>query len=118
MAVMTHARARTEADYTALTPTMQAVIDRAMEEADNALTGEDYERAMAYVAIAAGIPLPESKDLTRCSCFNDADGCGCGAIFDSHADGVVVTATNDPGCNLSQLQCPTCGHDHPRPIAD
>lgn len=113
---MTHASARTEADYTALTPTMQAVIDKAMEDADHAATGEDYDRAMKYVAIAAGIPLPASKDLAVCDCLND--GCGCGAIFDSRAEGVIVTAGPDPDCNLSRLQCPTCGHDHGRPLAD
>jgi hypothetical protein len=30
----------------------------------------------------------------------------------------VVTANADPGYNLSRLQCPDCGHDHPRRIAD
>ncbi|NUS25104.1 MAG: hypothetical protein HOV92_12890, partial [Streptomyces sp.] len=68
-------------------------------------------------AIAAGISLPDSKDLARCSCLYDAGGCGCGAIFDTALPGVVVTATNGPDRNLSQLQCPTCGHDHPRPTA-
>ena len=113
---MTHAPARLEADYTALTPTMQAVIDKAMQDADNAPTGEDYDRAMAYVAIAAGIPLPNSKDLAVCDCLNH--GCGCGTIFDSHAQGIVITAAPDPDHNLSRIQCPTCGHDHGRPIAD
>jgi hypothetical protein len=113
---MTHASARLEADYTDLTPTMQAVIDKAMENADNAATTSDYTDAMEYVAIAVGIPLPDSKDLAVCDCLNH--GCGCGAIFDSHTDGVIVTAGPDPDCNLSRLQCPTCGHDHPRPTAD
>jgi hypothetical protein len=113
---MTPARARTKADYTALTPSTQAVIDKAMERADNAATGDAYTEAMEYVAIAAGIPLPDSKDLAVCDCFNH--GCGCGAIFDSHTSGVIVTAGPDPDCNLSQLQCPDCAHDHPRPIAD
>jgi hypothetical protein len=114
--LMTHASARLDADYTALTPAMQAVIDKAMENADNATTGEDYTDAMEYVAIAAGIPLPASKDLAVCDCLND--GCGCGAIFDSHIEGVIVTAVPDPDCNLSRLQCPTCAHDHGRLITD
>ena len=119
MAVMTHARNQaTTADYTQLSKTAQDVIDKAMDDADNAETGQDYTDAMEYVAIAAGVPFPESGDLAVCSCLKDAGGCGCGAIFDSHQDGVVVTATNDPDCNLSRLQCPDCGHDHPRPIAD
>ncbi len=115
VALMTHAPARLHADYTALSPTAQAVIDKAFEDADAALTTSDYTDAMEYVAIAASIPLPASKDLAVCDCLHH--GCGCGAIFDSHAQGVVVTAPADPDCNLSQLQCPTCGHDHPRPSA-
>jgi hypothetical protein len=113
---MTHASARPEADYTALNTAQQAVIDQALQDADNAPTGEDYEKAMAYVAIAASIALPASKDLAVCDCLNH--GCGCGAIFDSHAQGVVITANADPDYNLSRLQCPTCGHDHPRPVND
>lgn len=118
MAVMTHARPRTEADYNTLHPVAQAVIDQAMEKADNAAITPEYTEAMKDVAIAAGIPLPASRDLAVCSCLNDAGGCGCGTIFDSHALGVVVTAPNGPDRNLSELQCPTCGHDHPRPITD
>lgn len=117
MAVMTHARNQaTTADYTKLSPTAQAVIDKAMQDADNAPPGDTYFDAMEYVAIAAGIPLPASRDLAICDCLNN--GCGCGAIFDSRLDGVVVTANADPCFNLSRLQCPDCGHDHPRPIAD
>ncbi|GAA3591093.1 hypothetical protein [Streptomyces osmaniensis] len=118
MALMTHARNQAHtADYTQLSPTVQAVIDKALTDADAADTGKDYVKAMGYVATAAGIQLPTSKDLAVCSCLNDADGCGCGAIFDTALTGVVVTATSDPDCNLSRLQCPTCGHDHPRPAA-
>jgi hypothetical protein len=119
MAVMTHARNQaTTADYTQLHPTAQAVIDKAMDDADNADTSKDYADAMEYVAIAAGLPFPESGDLAVCSCLKDAGGCGCGAIFDTALPGLVVTATNDPDCNLSRLQCPGCGHDHPRPVSD
>ncbi|MFD9249557.1 hypothetical protein [Streptomyces bottropensis] len=115
MALMTHARNHAHADYNALTPAAQAVVDRAMQKADSASTPKDYTDAMEYVAVATSIPLPESADLAICDCLNN--GCGCGAIFDSHLVGVVVTATNDPDCNLSRLQCPTCGHDHPRPAS-
>ena len=118
MAVMTHARAHAAPDYQHLSPAAQAVIDQAMTKADNAATTQAYTDAMEYAAIAAGIPLPASNDLAVCSCLNDAGGCGCGAIFDSHTSGVVVTALHDPDHNLSKLQCPTCGHDHPRPITD
>ncbi len=118
MAVMTHASARLEADYRHLTPAARAVIDNALEAADAAGTYDDYATAMKDIALAAGIQLPTSGDIAVCSCLNDDAGCGCGAIFDTHQQGVVVTATADPGFNLSRLQCPTCGHDHGRPITD
>jgi hypothetical protein len=118
VAVMTHALARREADYRTLPAFVQDEFDRHMRKADHATTGDAYHQAMTDAALTAGIAVPASKDIARCSCLNDADGCGCGAIFDAHTTGAVVTATNDPNCNLSQLQCPPCGHDHPRPIAD
>ncbi|MFB7738266.1 hypothetical protein ACFC08_28535 [Streptomyces sp. NPDC056112] len=118
MAVMTHASARLEADYTALSPALQATIDDAMRNADNAGTYDSYTDAMKDVAIAAGIPLPASRDLAVCDCLNADHGCGCGAIFDTALPGLVVTATADPKHNLSRLQCQLCAHDHPRPIAD
>ncbi|MFJ8727719.1 hypothetical protein [Streptomyces sp. NPDC093269] len=116
MAVMTYAQIRPTADYTALTPTIQAVIDKALTQADKADTTSDYTDAMEYVATAAGIPMPASRDLAVCDCLNH--GCGCGAIFDTALPGLVVTATADADHNLSRLQCADCGHDHPRPIAD
>lgn len=118
MAVMTLASARPEADYTTLTEDQQDRFDKLMEQADTARTGDAYHQAMTEAALLAGLPVPASRDIARCSCLNDAGGCGCGAIFDSHALGVVVTAPNGRDRNLSELQCPTCGHDHPRPITD
>lgn len=122
MAVMTHAPAplaqSPTVDYTALTEIQQDRFDQLMTEADHAGTGDAYQQAMVEAALVAGLPVPTSRDIARCSCLYDAGGCGCGAIFDAHTPGAVVTATNSPGFNLSQLQCPTCGHDHPRPIAD
>jgi hypothetical protein len=116
---MTHARAHLNtADYTALTPTQQDRFDELMEQADTAGTGSAYQEAMTEAALVAGLPVPNSRDIARCSCYTDAGGCGCAAIFDAHAQGAVVTAPNAPGGNLSQLQCPPCGHDHPRPAAD
>ena len=115
MAVITHAFAR-PTDYRDLPTGAQNAFDHWMEQADTAGTLDSYRDAMTEAAIRAGIPVPASRDLARCSCLNDAGGCGCGAIFDATADGVVVTAETDPGFNLSQLQCPTCSHDHPRPI--
>ena len=118
MAVMTHALARTNADYTDLTRAQQQHFDHLMDQADNARTGDAYHTAMTEAALTAGLQVPASRDIARCSCWTDTDGCGCALVFDAHATGVVVTAVSDPGFNLSQLQCPDCGHDHPRPIAD
>jgi len=117
MALMTHAHTKaTTADYKALSPTVQAVIDKAMERADNATDGITYDQAMEYVAIAAGIELPASKNLAVCDCY--FNGCGCGLIFDTAGPGLIVTAVPDKGCNLSRLQCADCAHDHGRPITD
>src|SRR5947207_108755 len=120
---MTHAPIRfltfpATTDYRTLPAHAQEAFDQHMQDADNAPADAPYQVAMTRAAQTAGIPVPASLDIARCSCFNDAGGCGCGAIFDSHQVGVVVTATNDPNCNLSRLQCPDCGHDHPRPITD
>lgn len=120
MAVMTHAPIQTHlpiaGDYTALPAYIQDAFRALLDTADKAGTGDAYHQAMTDAAILIGIAVPDSRDIAICDCL--WDGCGCGAIFDSHLPGVVVTATNDPDCNLSALQCPDCGHDHPRPIAD
>jgi hypothetical protein len=114
---MTYARTQPgTADYSDLPTASQERFDYWMRQADAAKTGDAYREAMTEAALTAGIAVPVSRDLARCSCY--ADGCGCGAIFDTYAEGAVVTATNDANCNLSQLQCPDCGHDHPRPIED
>lgn len=119
MAVMTHAQIRLNTtQYTALTLTQQNAFDQAMQQADTAGTNDTYRQAMADAILAAGINPPASRNIARCSCYTDPGGCGCSAIFDSHLPGAVVTATNAPDGNLSALQCPTCGHDHPRPIED
>lgn len=121
MAVMTYALIPSitlpvAADYTALPQHLRNRLTDLLDEADAAKTGDAYHDAMRRACNAIGIAVPEKQDIAICDCLND--GCGCGAIFDSHQAGVVVTATNDPDCNLSRLQCPDCGHDHPRPIAD
>lgn len=121
MAVMTHAQIPSislpaAGDYTALPQPIRDQFSDLMEQADAARTGDAYHDAMRRACRAIGIAVPDSEDIALCDCLND--GCGCGAIFDSHLGGVVVTAPNDPDGNLSRLQCPTCGHDHPRPIAD
>ena len=106
----------TAADYTALPQHLRNQLSDLLEEADAAQTGDAYHHAMIRACFAIGIAVPERQDIAICDCLND--GCGCGAIFDSHLDGVVITANADPGYNLSALQCPDCGHDHPRPVQD
>lgn len=123
MAVMTHAPIRfltfpATVDYRALPTHIQDAFDRHMEDADQATADAPYKVAMTRAAQSVGIAVPASLDIARCSCLNDADGCGCGAIFDTALPGLVVTAPSGPDANLSALQCPDCGHDHPRPIED
>lgn len=117
VAVMTHAQIRpTTSHYDQLPTALQDLFDQYMDQADTAGTGDSYHAAMTQAALTAGIAVPNSRDIARCSCWTD--GCGCGAIFDTALPGAVVTAPNAPDGNLSALQCPDCGHDHPRPIED
>ncbi|MFE9812362.1 hypothetical protein [Streptomyces sp. NPDC005548] len=120
MTLMTHARNQAAlpiaADYTALPQYIRNTLHDLLDRADNAGTGDAYHQAMTDAALLIGMAVPESRDIAICDC--QWGGCGCGAIFDSHLPGVVVTATNDPDHNLSALQCPDCGHDHPRPVQD
>lgn len=104
------------ADYTALPAHLRNKLSDLLEEADAAQTSDAYHDAMIRACFTIGIAVPDSRDIAICDCLND--GCGCGAIFDSHLEGVVITANADPGFNLSALQCPDCGHDHPRPTGD
>lgn len=106
------------AHYSTFNATVQARFDQHMEDADAATNDAAYFMAMIRAAQTVGIAIPATYDIARCSCYTDAGGCGCDLIFDARTDGAVVTATNDPDCNLSRLQCAGCGHDHPRPIAD
>lgn len=103
-------------DYTALPQYVRNTFDDWMEQADAATNDDAYTKAIVKACKAIHIAIPDSLGIAVCDCLND--GCGCGAIFDSHLDGVVITANADPGYNLSALQCPDCGHDHPRPVED
>ncbi len=114
---MTHAQNQSAylpiaTDYTALAPTQRDQFSDWLEKADQAGTGDAYYEAMTRAALTAGIAVPDSRDIALCDCLND--GCGCGAIFDSHETGVHVVAPADDGYNLSRLQCPDCAHDLPR----
>jgi hypothetical protein len=121
MAVMTHAHIPqltlpVAANYRAYSEAVQDEFDRHLQDADKAANDAAYFVAMIRAAQTLGIAIPAGFDIARCDCFNN--GCGCDLVFDAHTEGAVVTATNGPDCNLSQLQCPDCGHDHPRPITD
>ncbi|MFD7995568.1 hypothetical protein [Streptomyces mexicanus] len=106
MAVMTHARARTNADYNALPAAVQDAFDALMEQADEAGTNQHFFEVMADAARLIGIPLPASGDIRRCGC-----SCVCGCIFDAEdPDAHVIEWTG--GYNLGRVQCPTCADRH------
>lgn len=103
MAVMTHARARTNADYNALTPAAQEHFDQLMEQADNARSNTEYLPLMTALAAIAGLPQGE---IRKCGC-----SCWCPTIFDAEdPDAHVIEETG--GYNLGRVQCPTCADRH------
>ncbi|WP_406257457.1 hypothetical protein [Streptomyces chartreusis] len=123
MAVMTHVPIPlltfpVAAHYRTFSARVQDTFDRHMEDADNAANDTAYFMAMIRAAQTVGMAIPATYDIGRCSCYTDAGGCGCDLIFDTAQPGVVVTENADSGFSLSRLQCPACGHDHPRPLAD
>lgn len=106
MAVMTHASVHPEADYNALSATIQDDFDHLMEQADNAGTTDHFRDVMARAANTIGMRLPASGDIRRCAC-----PCICGHIFDAeHPDAHVIEWT--AGYNLGRVQCPTCADHH------
>ncbi|RSS35234.1 hypothetical protein, partial [Streptomyces sp. WAC08241] len=98
------------ADYNKLGPTHQAHFDSFMEQADNTRDATTYAFLMAAAALAAGIPLPASGEITKCACPH----CYCTAIFDTHTPGLIVVETST--YNLPRLQCTDCADDHPTPV--
>ncbi|MEU9703069.1 hypothetical protein [Streptomyces sp. NPDC047981] len=98
--------------YDRLTPLQQDTFDRFMEIADNAVTADAYNQAIAGAAFAAAITLPTSGEIAKCAC----PSCPCGAIFDPAAPGLTVVETSTYGLPL--LQCTDCTDDHAAPIED
>lgn len=102
MALMTHARARLEADYNTLTAEQQTVFDEVMEEAD--IAGPvTYPGLMKAIAILVGLP---QGDIRKCDC-----SCWCPVIFDANTADAHVIEDGD-GYNLGRHQCPTCADRH------
>lgn len=102
MAVMTHAFARSEADYNTLSTGAQAKFDTLMEQADTA-GPHDYAPLMGRIADLVGLP---EGDIRKCGC-----SCWCPVIFDAeHPDAHVIEASG--GYNLGRVQCPTCADHH------
>jgi hypothetical protein len=106
VAVITHAFARLEADYTALTPTAQAKFDHVMELADDTADNGEYTALMLAAASIAGLDIPYGGEIRKCGC-----SCWCGVIFDPTATGAHVIQDGD-GYNLGRTQCPTCADHH------
>lgn len=102
MAVMTHARTRTEADYNTLTTEQQNQFDQVMEEADIAGPAT-YPGLMTQVALLTGLP---KGDLRKCAC-----SCWCSTVFDANTPDAHVIEHGD-GYNLGRHQCPTCADRH------
>lgn len=103
MAVMTHARARTEAHYQDLTPSQQQRFDALLQQADHARSNHDYLPLMQALAGLTGLPTGE---IRKCGC-----SCYCGCIFDANdEDAHVIEETG--GYNLGRVQCPTCADEH------
>lgn len=104
MAVITHARAHAEADYTDLTAGQQQRFDELLEQADHARSNLDYLPLMQALAGLTGLP---NGEIRKCGC-----SCYCPVIFDAdHEDAHVIEWTG--GYNLGRVQCPTCHDRHP-----
>jgi hypothetical protein len=103
MAVATHALARLEADYNALTTEARNSFDQLMVQADTARSNEDYLPPMKALAALVGLPAGE---LRKCAC-----SCVCGCIFDAD-DPDAHVIEESAGYNLGRHQCPTCADRH------
>lgn len=106
MAVMTHARARTEANYNSLDETDQQRFDHVMELADGNRDNGEYLALMLAAAAIADLRITYGGHIRKCSC-----SCYCPAIFDpEHPDAHVIE--DEPGYNLGRVQCPACADEH------
>jgi len=102
VAVITHAFARPETDYTALPTAIQDQFDQLMEEADIAGPAT-YPGLMATIALLVGLP---NGEIRKCAC-----SCYCGVIFDSNRPDAHVIKHGE-GYNLGRHQYPTCADRH------
>jgi hypothetical protein len=99
---MTHASARLEANYNALTSEAQTRFDELMQAADTARNNSEYIPLMTALAAIAGLPTGE---IRKCGC-----SCYCPVIFDADRDGHVIEESG--GYNLGRHQCPWCADQH------
>lgn len=106
MAVMTHAFARSEADYNTLTPSAQDRFDQVMDLADNTADNGEFTALMLAAAALAGLHIPYGAEIRKCGC-----SCYCGTVFDP-ADPDAHVIEESGGYNLGRHQCPTCADDH------
>ncbi|KAF0646583.1 MULTISPECIES: hypothetical protein [Streptomyces] len=102
----------TTSDYRTLTPTAQALFDRAQELADNTVDAREYNAFMQIAAHAAGLPTTPGAEVVHCACPT----CHCAQIFPTDLPGLHTVETTD--YNLPRLQCPTCTDAHPTPHDD
>jgi hypothetical protein len=99
---MTHASARLEANYNALTSEAQNRFDELMAAADTARNNSEYIPLMTALAAIAGLPTGE---IRKCGC-----SCYCPVIFDADRYGHVIEESK--GYNLGRHQCPWCADQH------
>lgn len=103
---MTHAFARSEADYNTLTPSAQDRFDQVMDLADNTADNGEFTALMLAAAALAGLHIPYGAEIRKCGC-----SCYCGTVFDP-ADPDAHVIEESGGYNLGRHQCPTCADDH------
>jgi hypothetical protein len=103
---MTHASARLEADYSALSSTDQNRFDDVMERADDNRDNGEYLALMLAAATIAGLHIPYGGHIRKCAC-----SCWCPVIFDPE-DPDAHCIEESAAFNLGRHQCPTCADQH------
>ncbi|GAA2770601.1 hypothetical protein XF35_39130 [Streptomyces platensis subsp. clarensis] len=114
MSVISPARPTSQtADYGELGPHTKALLDHALEQADNTVDNAEFRILMETAASLAKLDIPRGHDIAKCACPD----CHCGALFDTAAPG-LRTVEDSNGYNLPLLQCARCADEHPVPDED